>query len=377
MQGFFYRPLLVLVALLVLMCCDADHSVLRAQAEESPAIAMPAVPSITGEIVHLVAAPDFSLVALVVDNPDESAYEVIFFDPEQQRIIKRFPGISMPGVYAWSPDSRRFAVDQYNYEDKKNIYTIKVFDIKGTVTTFPAHGAIYGLLWNSPASDVLLYYTNFSHGQLVQYELAARKERVLIDKRHLIGLFRVQGKVCVAYLHERKRNGHTRYSAVTAMELATRKTLFTMPFTDPWYQQCDDYLLDVSPDGRYFFLNLGASGWLRNMVANTEDAGVVNQKLRYAVMLQDGFRGGRPGTIQWSPFYGTQQEGDYALVSTFLVTLTTGNTASLDDWPIFVHATRGAAWWKRPEQFIYVDQQGLRISNGEDPRLVLMHNMAK
>lgn len=335
---------------------------------------LPAIPTVDGEFGELAAAPDCSLLAvqLARQRDNNMQYEVLLFDPERRKIVQRFSEAILPAAHAWSPDSRRLAAFRNRYSaENGDAFSILILGIDGSEIEIPTRDAVCGLLWERP--DILLYHTDFMRGRLVRYNVAQRRETVLIRERPIVGLFRVNGKACLAQLHGNPRADAYHYTGVSAMDLAGRRKLFSVPFIDRWMEGCDEFLLDVSPDGRYFYLACGASGGARVMIAAVEDAGEVMRTPRYAVMLHGGIRGGEPASVRWSPFYGNVSggAGERAMIGTHLVDLMTGNDVSLSDWPYFMGQPRGIDWWKGPDRFLYAGERGLLMSGREDGDVLL------
>lgn len=296
---------LILCCLSLIVCLAYFHG------KDMPGRALPpsspgssTTPTVDGEIVAVEASPDFSRVLLLAANQRGDRVFATLYAPIEKRLIGHLALPYSHPLIAWSPDSAQVAVFQAASRD------VFLLNRAGKGKHFTLQTPVLNLIWEGATHRKLLYYGDQAGRIVYELDSSSGRSQAALTGYTLAGLSIVQGRPCIGYLH-----GMTlrQWDDIAVMDLQSRKTKLEIPFYAPEDKTCDDYLLDVSPDGRYFYLYQGASGGSRTLIAAAEDAAVVMKKIRYAIDISSGVRGASPTGIRWSPYTG-EDNGHFAEV---------------------------------------------------------------
>lgn len=245
----------------------------RAAAAASP-------PAVDGEIVSFATSPDRTRMILYFEKGAgaETVGTAALLDLKKRALLAQVP-VAGCGRVAWTDDSS-FAAFLAPSQG------VVVFTRQGRVTKVPLADARCGVLWRDGRPGRLVTLTMDDGQRITEIDVAAKKELTLRRARKgavFSRLFNIRGRTCYSwYALTEVTTAAPRILRAAYMD--SGKDFFALPLygLSLW----DVYDLDLSPDGRFFFLTGLSSASTYNILGAAEDAPVLFRKPRLALLYQ-------------------------------------------------------------------------------------------
>lgn len=330
------------------------------------------IPAVNAEIVAIRSSPDQSHIALVLKQSwtDESGKSeadswVAIFDPAKKKVVAQTPqpdGSWVGGLF-WSPDGKWLAITGSG---------VSLLGTDGSTRQVVRDIHITDLVWREDVSGRFLYTSAEDETTIHEYDLDTDEDRQIPANHLVLSLFNVNGKPYASYMRGKTWMSAERHVIYVA-EVDTWKERLRVPLYET--SQWDYFMLEVSPDGRFFFLRSRASGGARNVIARVEDAREVFRKPHMAIMWQDAPEDGYevlwPQTVPHSEdSIEKSQVLIRSLFGSFWVDLGTGNQQHWSSTPKALYVD----WWRpaqtdssgsyKESEYLALTEDGLSVHEG-------------
>lgn len=233
------------------------------------------------KVTSVSAAPDGQRAAVHFTDNRPSEYErnlytrhavAIFNLASGNRLSPTYPANSrsLPiGSVAWSRDGVWFA---YIESDE-----LSVIDRDGIRYTVPNTRDVRDFLWSPETTDTILYTRYEDHVDTISaYQVPSGRTKTMLRGGDYLQLFTVRNKACVS-----DRRG------ATIQEVTSKKHILTIPYSGFYAKTDGAFFLEMSPDGKYVAMCLGASGWTCAVIFHANDAGSIFRKEHLAIYWQE------------------------------------------------------------------------------------------
>ncbi|OPZ87535.1 MAG: hypothetical protein BWY76_00411 [bacterium ADurb.Bin429] len=239
------------------------------------------------KVTSVSAAPDGRRAAVHFTDNTPSEYErnlytrhaVAIFDLDSgKRLSPTSPANSRylpPGPVAWSHDGACFAyIGRDHIADSDELFVIGRDGIRRPV---PNTRDVRDFLWSPETADTILYVRYEEHVDTVSaYHVPSGQTKRMLWGGDYLQLFTVRNKACVS-----DRRG------ATILAVTSKKRILTIPYSGFYAKTDGAFFLEMSPDGKYVAMCLGASGWTCAFIFHASDAGSIFRKEHLAIYWQE------------------------------------------------------------------------------------------